>query len=212
MATKKITELNTLTGAGVANGDLLPIVDIGTPNETKAITADQLAQMPQLSSRYVSLASARFSLTANQFFPVQNSPAMGTLGNATSGANRTAAMLFDASAFETVSATIIMPIGWATFSTHLWWANAGAGAGDVTWVHYNDQFSDTDTTDAAPAGTFVTSTAGLQYVLVRSSFSGTTSATAGQLVRLNIARSATSGSDTLANDAGLVAVELVRAS
>lgn len=58
MATAKVTELTTLAGSGVANNDLLLIVDRGTPDVSKAITADELAQAPQLTGRYGRLANA----------------------------------------------------------------------------------------------------------------------------------------------------------
>lgn len=54
MAEVKVSALTALTGANVANGDELYIVDTGSPNVSKKITADELAQMPQLSSRYQS--------------------------------------------------------------------------------------------------------------------------------------------------------------
>lgn len=59
MPDAKVTGLGSLTGANVANGDAVMIVDVsdmtmaGT-GTNKRITADQLAQMPQLSSRYAS--------------------------------------------------------------------------------------------------------------------------------------------------------------
>lgn len=53
----KISQYPAQTGASVANGDLFPIVDVGSPNVSEYITADELAQIPQLSSRYASSTS-----------------------------------------------------------------------------------------------------------------------------------------------------------
>ena len=58
MAEVKVSALTALTGANVANGDELYIVDTGSPNVSKKITADELAQMPQLSSRYAPVNGA----------------------------------------------------------------------------------------------------------------------------------------------------------
>lgn len=200
----------TTNAASVAATDNVPFITAG--GVTSYVTGDELAASTSFSSRYKALASDRIWMPAQELFATSGSAVMGTLGNASSGTNRTPAMLFDAASFEFAVGVFVMPPGWSTFSTHLWWSNAGAGTGDVSWVHYNDQFSSGDTSDAAPTGTFVTPTAPLQYVLLRTSFSGTTSATAGQLVRVTIMRNGPSGTDTLANDAGLVAIELVRAS
>lgn len=63
MAEVKVSALTALTGANVANGDELYIVDTGSPNVSKKITADELAQMPQLSSRYAPLPGAWTSYT-----------------------------------------------------------------------------------------------------------------------------------------------------
>jgi hypothetical protein len=49
----KISQLPALTGANLANGDLFPVVDVGSPNQTEYITADELAQGSQFSSRFV---------------------------------------------------------------------------------------------------------------------------------------------------------------
>lgn len=46
------------TGAQVANGDLMYIVDVGTPNISEKITVNELAQAPQFSSRYAPLPGA----------------------------------------------------------------------------------------------------------------------------------------------------------
>jgi multidrug efflux pump subunit AcrA (membrane-fusion protein) len=43
-----------LTGANLANGDKLAVVDVGSPDVAKYITADQLAQGSQFSTRYAS--------------------------------------------------------------------------------------------------------------------------------------------------------------
>jgi hypothetical protein len=44
-----------LTGANLANGDKLAVVDVGSPDVPKYITADELAQGSQFSSRYAAV-------------------------------------------------------------------------------------------------------------------------------------------------------------
>jgi hypothetical protein len=44
-----------LTGANLANGDKLAVVDVGSPDVAKYITADELAQGSQFSSRYAAV-------------------------------------------------------------------------------------------------------------------------------------------------------------
>jgi len=52
----KVSALTALTGADLANGDQFLVTDVGSPNVSKSITADQLAQGSQFSGRYVSQA------------------------------------------------------------------------------------------------------------------------------------------------------------
>jgi hypothetical protein len=50
----KVSQLTALTGANLANGDQFLVTDVGSPNVSKSITADELAQGSQFSSRYAS--------------------------------------------------------------------------------------------------------------------------------------------------------------
>lgn len=210
----KISQFPAQTGASVANGDLFPIVDVGSPNVSEYITADELAQAPQFSSRYKPLASDTIWIPAAQFTGVQNSPVMGTLGSASTATARTGVMLFDASLIESVSSTLMCPPGWSTADVYLWWSNAGAGSGDVFWILAHRTFLDTNTTDNAATtlpGAAVTAPA--QYVAKRTKLNSTPIATtSATMLRIIIQRKADEVGDTLGNDAGMFGVELVRAS
>jgi hypothetical protein len=188
------------------------VTDVGSPNVSKSITADELAQGSQFSGRYKPLASDSIFIPATQFFGSVGSPTLLTVGNASTGANRVVAWLFDAASNETISTTTIIPPGWASLSVHLWWSNAGAGAGDVVWYFYHDLFADGDDTDTNTLVTASAVAAPLQYVAKRQAFSGTVSVTAGQLLKTAIFRFASDATDTLANDAAVIGLELVRAS
>jgi hypothetical protein len=52
MADVKVSALTALTGADLANGDQFLVTDVGSPNVSKSITADELAQGSQFTSRY----------------------------------------------------------------------------------------------------------------------------------------------------------------
>ena len=74
------------------------------------------------------------------------------------------------------------------------------------------QFADTDTTDAGDVDSSYTVTAPAQYVAKRSAGPTSVSNTVGEVRRVSVIRSANEAADTLANDAGLIGVELVRVS
>jgi hypothetical protein len=52
MADVKVSALTALTGADLANGDQFLVTDVGSPNVSKSITADEWAQASQFSGRY----------------------------------------------------------------------------------------------------------------------------------------------------------------
>lgn len=256
MANKRISELTSITGANLADADLLVVVDVsdttmassGTNKKitmaelakdsaltdnliakttlttdgdvlTRAagaparITRADLAQDSAFSSRYVPLASDRIFLGTNSWGVMTGNPVVGTLGNATNAQQRTSAMLLDGTSNEGIITSFVMPTGWASASFHIWWSNAGAGSGDIYWTINALNMADAATSDAFGSTIYNGAvTAPAQYVVKRTSGTGTLTATAGQLVRLNIIRLPGDPGDTLTNDIGVIAVEVVRAS
>jgi len=210
MATKKITELNTLTGAGVANGDLLPIVDIGTPNETKAITADQLAQMPQLSSRYAPLNDQIITIPAGAMVATSGSPTLGGGGDG----GRWNSWAMDASTTEVATFGIAFPDWWNTVNVDLWWTNGGAGAGDVRWSVLFDRAGEGDTlsTGRGYSVGVVTATAGLLDVMVKTRTTTGAAIDHTKFINCRIQRLGLDAADTLANDCFLFGAVISRAS
>lgn len=209
----KISQFPNQVAADVADGDLIPIVDVGSPNTSERITVANLADAPQFTSRYAPLASDRIFLSPASFGIVAGTPSLGTLGNASASTRRTSAWLFDASTTERVATGFVFPTGWSTARAYLWWSNAGAGAGDVTWLMTSLALSDGESTDASGAtllSQVTARTAPAQYVVTRTEGDNTTiTATAGEFVRLVVGRE-DGVADTLANDAGLLCVEIVR--
>lgn len=212
MAEVKVSALTALTGANVANGDELYIVDAGSPNVSKKITADELAQMPQLSSRYQPLASDRIWIDAARIIPTFSTFSTGTLGNASGDYRRVGAALWpDGDRVGTV--TNVVPQSWASMDVFYWWSNAGTGSGNVLWRMSYAEFVDGETTDVQTFAFDVPAAAPAQYVVRRTKMNTTALAvTSGEMMRLMVARIGSATEDTLANNAGLLGVELLRVS
>lgn len=120
---------------------------------------------------------------------------------------------FDASATETVGTTVVLPDSWSTFDVVLHWANSSTGSGDVVWRCQHKSVGAGEALTSPSSEPTVTDTAGSQYVLQTVTVaSGLTIDSAGDLQVVNIFRAGANGSDTLANDAGLIGVEFVRAT
>lgn len=208
MAEVKVSALTALTGANVANGDELYIVDTGSPNVSKKITADELAQMPQLSSRYVPLTSDVAWIPAGAFTVTAGSPSITAYAT---GAINWPAVLYDASSAEYAGSSAWLPAHWNTFHIDLYWTNAGGGSGNVVWTTLYQSFGDGDTT-ANLAGGNNTVTAPAQNVLKVSRTQSSINPTRGRPLFFVIGRLAADAADTLGNDAALIGVALVRAS
>lgn len=144
-------------------------------------------------------------LGINEWSLHAGTPAIGTVGG-----GRANAWLMDAASVEYLAASIFIPSTFsAFFKATLYWCNAGAGAGDVVWkIEYRSAGS-TDTLNTAfgspAAGT--TATAGAQDAVVETNL-GNLSITVGEPLFLRLSRTGTDGSDTLANDAGVLALVL----
>lgn len=144
-------------------------------------------------------------LGSDRFEVMSGSVAIGTVGG-----GRRNAWLFDASSEEIIGTELQLPIGWRTIKISLWWVNAGAGSGDVVWnagVGVFGSGGDLNTADSLSAST--TGTAGAQDILVKTVLSSL-NVDEGELVFLRVKRVAADAADTLANDAGLVLVQVER--
>lgn len=210
MADKRLDQ--TTNASAVAAADNIPFVTAA--GVTSYVTGDELAASGPFSSRYKPLASDSIWIPASAFSAVVGSPTLGNLGAATDWTRITPAFLFDASAGESATAYQYVPPSWASFNVFVWWSNAGTGSGDVAWQVYWAAFADAENTDTA-GGTsnLLTVAAPARYVTKRTQAGASAvTATAGEIVRIVVHRSGSAGGDTLANDAGLIGVELVRVS
>lgn len=205
MAEVKVSALTALTGANVANGDELLINDVGSPNVSKKITADELAQATQFSSRYAPKADDRIWLPVHAG-PFDGSPTLTIVGT-------TPVLRLDASTNEGLALSCSPPSWWSTYNVDIYWTNSGTGSGNVVW-YCSSTPSLTDGNTPANAFFFQTAATAApaqNVVKVTRGISGAT-ATAGAPLSFIPVRFASNADDTLANDAGLYGLMLTRAS
>jgi hypothetical protein len=138
-------------------------------------------------------------------------------GGSASGANRGTANSvfpvteFDAASQEGAVATVSLPAGiWATMHVDLWWLNPGAGTGDVAW-RLDYHFLASGIAGSDTIGTHTVFPALGQNVVTVSRLASDVPVV-GSIFRPEIVRAAAAGVDTLANDASMIGVLLVRAS
>lgn len=207
----KISQFPAQTGASVANGDLFPIVDVGSPNVSEYITADELAQMPQLTSRYVSKTEAdQVWIGAGSFFNVN----AGTSSPAVYGSSY--GLAFDASSTEVAAWSACVPDFWTTYKVELYWSNAASSSGDVVLEvqgHYVDAGDNAEGVNAFNASRILAANATARIVTV-SQFPASTNIThvSGKPLLGYFRRVATSVDDTLANDCVVHGIMLTRVS
>jgi hypothetical protein len=139
---------------------------------------------------------------------VQGTPAYATVG----GNGRYAAWALDAASSEYVVLSVVIPEDFSSgnFTVKLYWTNLGAGAGNVVWNVIMKTLVDTTDLDSTTSETNANSTiaAPAQNILKVSTHGIAVAGAAGGLFRLLVGRVGADGADTLANDAGLVAVEV----
>jgi hypothetical protein len=207
MADVKVSALTALTGADLANGDQFLVTDVGSPNVSKSITADELAQGSQFSGRYKPLASDTIWIPAGAFGPGSGSPSL------TLTASRWAAWLFDPSSVESISAHFVVPPQWITAHADLYWTNHAAGSGDVRLgMDYNGAAVDTTDLTTGILGVEMTIAAPSVSVLKVSRLVTSWVVESPKLQLMHIYRVATDAADTLANDAAIIGMRLTRAS
>ena len=208
----RISQYPSQSGAAVANGDLIPIVDVGSPNVTERIAVDELAQAPQFSSRYKPLASDTIWISAPQMSATQGSPSLGS----PSGFGYWAAWRLDAdAAVETIAGSFVVPPGWVTANVDLYWFNHGTGSGNVHigMTYRVDMTAGSNLNNNVTDSTAQTVTAGLQNILVVTRMvTGWSLPAAGRVTNIAPYRLGSNVADTLANDIGVLGVLVTRAS
>lgn len=122
------------------------------------------------------------------------------------------AWLLDAATDEEVAGWSIFPPGWLTADFVVWWTNTGAGSGDVRFDLTYKVAADAGAINSGSTTTSSTVTAPAQYVTKRTALASGVTVAAGSVVSLNVNRAGGNGADTLANDIGIIGVEIRRAS
>lgn len=184
----------------IVRADLSAWVPIGVGTATNAVHAVNLTTG---DTRYT---GSKF-VPAKDFFAVTGTPVLAAYGT-----DLGVAMAFDAAAVEKAVATIDVPSAWLTFRIDAVWTNLAGGAGNVVWATEVRFHGDTDDFDAVAADTeTMAAVAAPAQDVTKVTVVGTTvTRTASKFVTVHIERTGTSGSDTLANDAGLIGLNLVR--
>lgn len=105
-----------------------------------------------------------------------------------------------------------IPPGWASAVLALRWANLGAGSGDVRWNVTRDVNGDGDAINSGHTAVAVTVAAQAQNVVEESTLVTAFAVTPGKTLSFVLTRLGSDGADTLGNAAGIVSVDLLRAT
>jgi hypothetical protein len=208
MADVKVSALTALTGADLANGDQFLVTDVGSPNVSKSITADELAQGSQFSSRYAPKAGDSVFVPVGALTSLLGSPTEAATGLFSFGAG----WLLDSASSEGVGLSIVFPDFWQTFDIDLLWINAGAGSGNVAiQLFWGNPTSGSDWPNFTGGTAVLTKTALAQNKVDVWTAASNVSAT-GDLFTFLMTRVGADAGDTLGNDIALAGINFRRAS
>lgn len=159
------------------------------------------------SSRFLPMPAAdTVRVWAPIFISRTGSPAL-------SQRNSVTMWLLDGAATEDISAVAYMPTSWATYNVVVRYVNAGAGSGDVRWTLLKADIPADDVSTSATASVGnTTSTAGAADVMKTHTLGSGVAVPATGMVALHVRRIGGDALDTLANDIGVLYVDLVKAS
>lgn len=156
---------------------------------------DPAAQALRITSAgdYFALGPEDFQFTTNPQFVTSN--------------NMTR-IAFDAATTESVRATFTVPSAWASFVVDLYWVNEGAGAGNVRWNTNIKVLTSGNLITEAVTSAVANVTAPAQNTVQLRTAHQTVTTEADAVYALQVDRVGGDGGDTLANDAGLIAVRI----
>lgn len=181
------------------------------------VLVDELSTFTSVSgTRYLAAGGATYSILSTVAAVVVPAPACypvvggGSPSLSGDAGSNTVWWALDATANEYLGTTVVLPNDWLTYDIYLVWSNAGAGAGNVRWVVNAGAVSD----GAAVSATsdFYVIAAPATDVVKRSVTRVGITPPASKTVAIRVHRAASDGTDTLANDAGLIAIELRKAT
>lgn len=199
-----------------AKGDLL----VGSANDATdnlpVGTNGQVLTADSTQTLGVKWASApgptEMFIPAQSFTAVAGSP---SLTEVSSGA-RVPGWLFDASTEEQIATVLgrgIVPLDWTTFDIELWWSNVAASSGNVRWAVTAGIYGDGDTISTGTGSEVIDAAGGTRVLVTTTILTGRTAPTGTDPLQfIRIYRAAADGTDTLANDAAVYGVRLIKAS
>lgn len=119
-----------------------------------------------------------------------------------------ARIAFDAATTESARVTFTVPSAWASFVVDLYWTNEGAGAGAVRWNTNVKILTSGNLTSEAVTAVAANVTAPAQFTVALRTAHQTVTTEADAVYALQVDRIGGDAGDTLANDAGLIAVRI----
>lgn len=170
--------------------------------------AQQIADSAAMADAFVELTDV------NQVFMQGHAFMLNAGAAALSSVGGSPVWALDQTSVESVAGSVRLPSWWATFDIYYLWANAGAGAGDVSLQIVRSLVTTGDDISAGGGATStkVTATAGAQYILQTTLHTSGITNDPTKTWRFRPGRSAGDAADTLANDIYLVGLLLQRAS
>jgi hypothetical protein len=203
-----------LTGANLANGDKLAVVDVGSPDVPKYITADELAQGSQFTSRFVGKTDDKWLWIGASDLQTIGSATLGATNQ--NGASNALVWLLDSATEETIFGHVVFPAHWTTYHLDLYFVNRAASSGNVVVVVYGRALIDGETADGTSNPNYIeltlTAPTTKDEVEVSRIRTSATCPTSGAPLAFRIIRRGDQAGDTLANDMGILGVRFERAS
>jgi len=209
MADVKVSALTALTGADLANGDQFLVTDVGSPNVSKSITADQLAQGSQFSSRYVAKSGETIWIGEGEFSPLFGSPVIGSY--LIPGIIWWPAAVMGGTANSAIGATKFIPSYWQTMDVDIYYTKVGSGSGNVQFNFSYKCVADAEDASSGDGGN-TSVAAPAQFVTDVARIAGPYTVDGGQVALLHLQRSAEAAGDTLTDDIAVYGMLLTRAS
>lgn len=146
----------------------------------------------------------RIWMGANDLTPSGGTATIGFAG----GGNPVYA--FTTTTLERVACSVDLPDEWNTYAVDLWWANGGAGAGNVDWQLSTKGVSGQGSNiNSVAASSSVTDAAGTQGVIQVVELATGLTVTDGDKTTIQVAQLASS---TLGNDAWLYGIDIRKVS
>lgn len=161
-----------------------------------------------LATTAVTTQTRSIIIGATEMTASQGSPTLSEIVAGTRGAR----WRLDAATQEGINAMAVVPPDWDSggFTLVLHWANEGAGSGNVVWgTQYYEVAVGSATRTTLQSLEGPAQTAGAADVLTQlTRAAGTAPGGTGRVIEISIYRAAADAGDTLAQDAGVYAVEL----